>query len=106
MPLQPAITDLEQLRSHPAIAKLLAWNRAAVEEAKFDRDEISIYIHRDFIRQACVLLRDNAGCPFNFLSDVTCVDWLPQEQRFEVVYHLLSISIKDHVQLKVRLDGA
>ncbi len=35
MPLQPAITDLEQLRSHPAIAKLLAWNPAAVEEAKF-----------------------------------------------------------------------
>src|SRR6266568_4434771 len=70
MPLQPAITDLEQLRSHPAIAKLLAWNPAAVEEAKFDRDEISIYINRDFIRQACVLLRDNPECPFNFLYDL------------------------------------
>ena len=105
MPLQPAITDLEQLRSHPAIAKLLAWNPAAVEEAKFDRDEISIYINRDCIRQACVLLRDNPECPFNFLSDVTCVDWLPQEPRFEVVYHLLSISKKERVRLKVRLHG-
>src|SRR6266700_2128162 len=98
MPLQPAITDLEQLRSHPTIAKLLAWNPAAVEEAKFDRDEISIYINRDFIRQACVLLRDNAECPFNFLSDLSCVDWLPQEPRFEVVYHLLSISNKERVR--------
>jgi NADH-quinone oxidoreductase subunit C len=105
MPLQPAITDLEQLKSHPAIAKLLAWNPAAVEEARFDRDEISICINRDFIRQACVLLRDNPECPFNFLSDVTCVDWLPQEPRFEVVYHLLSISRKERVRLKVRLDG-
>ena len=31
MALEPAITDLEQLKSHPAIAKLLAWNPAAVE---------------------------------------------------------------------------
>ena len=31
MPLQPAITDLEQLKSHPAIANLIAWNPAAVE---------------------------------------------------------------------------
>src|SRR5881296_4745975 len=105
MPLPPAITDLEQLKSHPAIAKLLAWNPVAVEEARFDRDEISIYINRDFIRQACVLLRDNPECPFNFLSDVSCVDWLPQEPRFEVVYHLLSISNKERVRLKVRLDG-
>src|SRR5438270_3126020 len=92
MPLPPAITDLEQLKSHPAIAKLLSWNPVAVHEARFDRDEISIYIIGDFIRQACVLLRDNPECPFNFLSDVSCVDWLPQEPRFEVVYHLLSIS--------------
>src|SRR5437016_10831571 len=83
MPLPPAITDLEQLKSHPAIAKLLAWNPVAVEEARFDRDEISIYVNRDFIRQACVLLRDNPECPFNFLSDVSCVDWLPQEPRSE-----------------------
>ena len=26
MPFQPAITDLEQLKNHPAVAKLLAWN--------------------------------------------------------------------------------
>ena len=29
------------------------------------------------IRDACVLLRDDADCPFNFLADVTCVDWFP-----------------------------
>src|SRR5437868_13381888 len=104
MPLQPTITDLEQLNSHPAIAKLLAWNPAAVEEAKFERDEISIYINRDFIRQSCVLLRDNPECAFNFLSDVCCVDWLAQDLRFEGVYHLLSISYKERVGLKVRID--
>ena len=105
MQVQPAITDLEQLKTHPAIAKLLGWNCAAVEEANFDRDEMSIYVNRSFIREACVLLRDNLDCPFNFLSDVTCVDWFPREPRFEVIYHLLSIAKKERARLKVRLEG-
>jgi NADH-quinone oxidoreductase subunit C len=106
MPLQPAITDLEQLKNHPAVAKLVAWNPAAVEGAKFDRDEMSIYVERSSIRDACVLLRDDTDCPFNYLADITCVDWFPSEPRFEVVYHLLSISKKERVRLKVRLDGS
>src|SRR5579862_621610 len=103
--LTPAITDLEQLKEHPAVARLLAWNPAAVEAAKFDRDELSIVVERSFLREACALLRDDASCPFNFLSDVTCVDWYPQEPRFEVIYHLLSISQKERVRLKVRLNS-
>lgn len=106
MPLQAAITDLEQLKNHPAVAKLMAWNRAAVEGAKFDREEMSIYVERSCIRDACLLLRDDADCPFNYLADVTCVDWFPSEPRFEVVYHLLSISKKERVRLKVRLEGS
>jgi len=106
MPLQPAITDLEQLKNHPAVAKLVAWNPAAVEGAKFDRDEMSIYVERSSIRDACVLLRDDTDCPFSYLADLTGVDWFPSEPRFEVVYHLLSISKKERVRLRVRLDGS
>jgi len=105
MPLAPAITDLEQLKSHPAVARLLDWNAAAVKGVKFDRDEMTIYVDRAAIREACALLRDDLACPFNFLSDVTCVDFYPSEPRFEVVYHLLSIPKKERVRLKVRLDG-
>lgn len=105
MPLSPAIIDLDQLKNHPALARLLAWNSAAVQEVKFDRDEITIYLERGTIREACALLRNDPGCPFNFLSDVTCVDWYPNEPRFDVIYHLLSIPKKERVRLKVRLDG-
>jgi NADH-quinone oxidoreductase subunit C len=105
MGLHPAVTDLEQLKGHPAIAKLLAWNSAAVEGAKFDREEVTVTLERSAIRDACVLLRDDPGCPFNYLADLTCVDWFPSEPRFEVVYHLLSIPNKERVRLKVRLDG-
>ncbi len=105
MALAPAITELEKLKEAPALARLLAWNAAAVTGAKFDREELSIYIDRPFIREACVILRDHPANPFNFLSDVTCVDWYPSEPRFEVVYHLLSIPQKDRVRLKVRISG-
>jgi NADH-quinone oxidoreductase subunit C len=101
----PAVTDLEQLKGHPAISRLLSWNPQAVEGVKFDRDEMTIYVERSGIREACALLRDDANCPFNYLSDVTCVDWYPSEPRFEVIYHLLSISNKERVRLKVRLSG-
>ena len=105
MTLAAAVTDLDQLKSHPAIARLLSWNPKAVEGVKFDRDEMTIYVERSSIREACALLRDDANCPFNFLSDVTCVDWYPSEPRFEVIYHLLSIPNKERVRLKVKLNG-
>jgi len=104
--LPPAIIDLEQLKGHPAIARLLAADSVAVEGVKFDRDEMTIYVTRDSIRNACALLREDPNCPFNYLSDITCVDWYPQEPRFEVVYHLLSIPRKERVRLKVKLDGS
>jgi NADH-quinone oxidoreductase subunit C len=105
VPLAPPITDLEQLKGHPAIARLLASDAVVVEAVKFDRDEMTIYIGRDSIREACALLRDDPNCPFNYCADVTCVDWYPQEPRFEVIYHLLSIPKKERVRLKVKLDG-
>jgi len=105
MPLAPAVTDLEQLKSHPAVARLVSWDAEAVQGVKFDRDEMTIYVTREAIREACALLRDDANCPFSYLSDITCVDWLPSEPRFEVIYHLLSISNKERVRLKVRLNG-
>ncbi len=106
MPLTPAITDLEELKSHPAVARLLAWKNDSVKEVKFDRDEMTISVDRSDIREACALLKNDAACPFNFLSDITCVDWYPADPRFEVVYHLLSIPKKERVRLKVRLNSA
>src|SRR5437763_963833 len=80
MPLPPPITDVEQLKNHPAIARLLAWNPQVVEGVKFDRDQMTIYVERSAIREACVLLKEDPACPFNAFSDLTCVDWYPSEQ--------------------------
>ncbi len=104
MALEPAITDLEVLKDNPALGTLLSWRREAIEAAKWDRNELSVVIQRESLREACALLRDSAQ--FNYLSDITCVDWYPSEPRFEVIYHLLSIPKKERVRLKVRLTGS
>jgi NADH-quinone oxidoreductase subunit C len=105
MSLSPAVTDLTQLKDRPAVARLTAWNSGAVQGAKFDRNELSIYLERAFIREACAVLRLDPAASFNFLSDITCVDLHPSEPRFEVCYHLLSHTRKERVRLKVKLSG-
>jgi NADH-quinone oxidoreductase subunit C len=105
MPLEPAVTELTQLQDRPEIARLQAWRREAVRGAKFDRNELSIYVAPESIREACAILRDTPELAYNFLSDVTCVDWYPSEPRFEVIYHLLSIRRKQRVRLKVQLPA-
>jgi NADH-quinone oxidoreductase subunit C len=42
---------------------------------------------------------------FNYLEDLTAVDWYPSEPRFQIVYHLLSFSLKQRMRLIVRLDS-
>jgi|ERR1700691_1487396 len=106
MPLTPPITDIEQLKAHPTLARLVGWDPSAVQSARFDRDELTIWITKEAICEAAAILRDWPDRPFNYLSDLTCVDWYPSEPRFEVVYHLLSIPRKERVRLKVRLDGS
>jgi NADH-quinone oxidoreductase subunit C len=103
--LAHAITDLEQLKEHPAVARLLQWKSDVVQGAKFDREELTVYVNRAYIREACTQLRDDAQTKFNFLSDVTCLDLYPEDPRFEVAYHLLSHSRKERVRLKVQLRG-
>jgi NADH-quinone oxidoreductase subunit C len=105
MTLEPAVPQLDAMKEHPALTRLLSWNSSAVTDAKFDRNELSIYIERTAILDAARILRDYTELSFNFLSDVTCVDWYSAEPRFEVVYHLLSISRKERVRLKVKLEG-
>jgi NADH-quinone oxidoreductase subunit C len=103
MPLVPPITDLEQLKNRPILADLLAWNPNAVQKARFDRDELTVFIARESIRAACERLK--AQGLIDFFSDLTCADFYPRDPRFEVAYHLLSIKRKDRVRLKVILAG-
>jgi NADH-quinone oxidoreductase subunit C len=105
MALEPAITDVKELKDHPGVARLLVWNAAAVQGVKWDREEMSVYSDRAFIREAAITLRDDPTLKYDFLSDLTCVDVYPNEPRFQVIYHLLSMTRKERIRLKVWLTG-
>jgi len=75
---------------------------ALATDAKFDRDELTITVARENIIAACEALKQ-AG--YNFLEDVTAVDWYPSEPRFQITYSILSIPLKQRLRLVVRLDS-
>ncbi len=49
-------------------------------------------------------LRDDEACQFCNLTDVTAVDWPSREQRFEVVYHLLSPKHNVRIRVKAAIE--
>jgi NADH-quinone oxidoreductase subunit C len=51
-------------------------------------DTPTIYVHRDHAKAVVRALRDDPALQFGFLVDVTAVDYLPADPRFEIVYHL------------------
>lgn len=105
MALEPAITDMEQLKGRPEVAALLAWNAGAVAGAKLDRNQLIIWLHRTALREACLALKNDPTLQYNAVADITCVDWFPREPRFEVVYQLFSTINKKYLRLKVKLQG-
>ncbi len=57
---------------------------------------------REDVIAACEALK---AAGYNFLEDVTAVDWYPSEPRFEIVYHILSFGLKQRVRLVAKLVG-
>ena len=50
------------------------------------------------------LLRDDSNCLFKMLVDVTAADYPEREERFEIVYNLLSLSHNQRIRLKTSTD--
>jgi NADH-quinone oxidoreductase subunit C len=84
------------LPEEPAIKAL----SSLATDAKYDRAELTITVARENIIATCEALRQAA---YNFLEDVTAVDWYPSEPRFQITYHMLSHALKRRVRIVVRL---
>ena len=92
---------LDEHAANPAIAALGQQLPGTIQDAKFDRQELTLTVARENIVAACRVLQ-SAG--FNFMSDLTCVDWYPNQPRFQVTYHLLSMGMKQRVRLCVMVS--
>ncbi|KRT74100.1 MAG: NADH (or F420H2) dehydrogenase subunit C, NADH-quinone oxidoreductase subunit C [Deltaproteobacteria bacterium CSP1-8] len=60
-------------------------------------------VRRERIVEICTFLRDDPALRFDFAMDLTGVDYLGEEPRFEVVYHLYSLEKKHRVRIKTRV---
>lgn len=77
-----------------------------VQGAELANGEMVITADGAHIVELVTHLRDNPNCLFKQLVDVCGVDYPEREQRFEVVYQLLSFKHNIRIRVKVATDEA
>src|ERR1022692_614532 len=88
---------LREKADHPAVVAILSWKANALTQARWDRDELTLTIAQEEIQGAGLAVKQ-AG--YNFLEDVTAVDWFPASPRFQICYPILSQSMKERIPLR------
>jgi NADH-quinone oxidoreductase subunit C len=87
--------------AHPEIPAIVALKDLAID-AKFDRNELTLTVAPETITAAVQAVKATG---YNFLEDVTAVDWYPSEPRFQITYHILSHRLKSRVRVIAMLSG-
>jgi NADH-quinone oxidoreductase subunit C len=67
--------------------------------------QTTIYVSGNDVPAVARALRDRPELAFDFLAELTAVDFWPREPRFELVYVLVSIEHRARLRLKVRLPA-
>ena len=96
------VTSLTPLQAIEQRAKGLLGDRVA--ESAFAYGELTLTVHRETIVDCIRMLVDDAELRFVSIIDVCGVDYPEREERFEVVYHLLSPKQNLRVRLKLTTD--
>jgi NADH-quinone oxidoreductase subunit C len=76
----------------------------AVLEVKDAVGEISLTVRCNEIANALKALRDTPGLEYQQLMEIAGVDYPDRPERFEVVYHLLSLTKNRRIRVKVSTD--
>ena len=76
----------------------------ALRAGRVERGELTLHVHTSAIVRVLIYLRDQPNCQFKMMVDLCGVDYPEREERFEVVYHLLSLKHNQRVRIKVTTD--
>ncbi len=79
----------------------------AVQDVVEFRDETTIVVYTAQLQPVMKFLRDTPGLIYNFLSDISAVDYYPEYNRpgrFGVSYHLYSLLYNRRLRVKVFVD--
>ena len=78
---------------------------AALPEARLERDrfgaELVLHVTRDALLRTMLVLRDAPALAFQQCMDICGVDWPAREERFDVVYNLLSLTHNHRLRVVV-----
>ena len=99
------MTETPDLEQNPTVARIRSWKPDAIEGLVSFRGELTILLPREHLFPLAEFLAAAPELAFTYLSDVTGVDRFPVEPRFELNYHLLSLSRREAIRLRVRLQG-
>ena len=77
---------------------------ADVQGSRIALGELMVEVRREGITRVLAFLRDDAQCLFTVLIDICGVDHPDREERFDVVYNLLSLRHNRRIRLKVATD--
>jgi len=84
----------------PALRRLPEAFGGAGRETHALRGDATARVEAERIVEVLRFLRDEPALAFEMLSDLTAVDYLGRAPRFEVVYHLYSITHNHRVRVK------
>jgi NADH-quinone oxidoreductase subunit C len=62
----------------------------AIKKSEINFDQLFIYINTEDLYSTILFLKTNGKCKFKQLIDITAVDYPNKEERFKIVYLLLS----------------
>ncbi|KIH92574.1 NADH dehydrogenase (ubiquinone) Fe-S protein 3 [Sporothrix brasiliensis 5110] len=116
---RPAVGTLEAPLTNPAdkydamadnMHKYGAWLMSSlpkyVQQFSVWKDELTIYVAPSAIVPVFSFLKYHTAAEFTQVSDITAVDFPTRDQRFEVVYNLLSVRHNSRIRVKTYADEA
>jgi len=93
----------------PSALELLGREVASIPgitSIRIEAGELVAAAARDFLQAVMTTLRDDPRFAFAQVMDVCGVDWPDREQRFDVVYNLLSVTLNQRLRVMVTTDAA
>jgi NADH-quinone oxidoreductase subunit C len=91
---------------NPSVAALRAAFGSAIGRAMEVRGDTVVYVDRGRAAEVLRWLRDAPGQAYDYLVDITAVEYRDRERPLEVVYFLRSLPHGADLRVKVELDPA
>lgn len=76
-----------------------------IKSSSFENKELQFCIYPQYLPHFLFFLRNNCSIQCSCLMDVTAVDFPERENRFEIVYNLLSIETNSRIRVKSNIDS-